>query len=89
MNWIEHMPCRVTKSVEAATFRDLCYRSSTRPLGVSEIKNREDLSLVVLGTRNSINCFDFICTNKKTITRHQAKHTDTSSDRYISRRTSY
>jgi hypothetical protein len=70
MNRIKDMPCRVTKAVETASFRDLCYRSSTRPIGVSEIKNREDLSLMVLITRNGINRFDFIWTNKKTITRN-------------------
>jgi len=89
MNRIKDMPRRVTKSVETATFRDLRYRSSTRPLGGSKIKNSKDLGLMVLITRNSINFFDFICSNKKTITRNQAKNANASSDRYISGRTSY
>tara|TARA_B110000014_G_scaffold261564_1_gene253536 strand:+ start:58 stop:327 length:270 start_codon:yes stop_codon:yes gene_type:complete len=89
MNRIKDMSRRVTKSVKTATFRDLCYRGSTRPLGVSKIKNSEDLGLMVLITRNSINFFDFICPNQKTITRKQAKNTNSSSDRYISGRTSY
>jgi hypothetical protein len=56
------MPGSATKSIETAALRDLGYCSGTRPLGVSKIKNREDLGLMVIATRNCVNCFDFIGT---------------------------